>query len=515
MGFKKATITVSGSAPTSGNSIVYISTSAGRSISLVADTSGTSVGTFKTSGSASGTAANISEALLRDLNETNVFGPFELVYDGFLGIQLSILDESLTNISVSGSGDLSGDLSASISTINVEDQYSTEKKINVRSPYFFTVEKDASQTVIDSARLDIYVYSGNRYQHRPDDPTYRIISSATSSSETSILFNLAEYAKDYFTKQNLNEFSNVSDIAYVDVFATAITDDTEYEKEPEFFRAFYGYGYIEDGVNPQNLKGAMISNDRLIIHADAVAVIPVDTDYTTRVTCLDEDGDIILTSSLSGGFGANSSTTAITYFATSGAYTGSREFNYTKILSDTTAVIERNSCADTFFDKYEMNNAKKIVVETADGVETITVETVEECKYEPILVKFVNKFGALQDIYFFKNNALSLDVESKDFRRGLISSSTTDYKTQKHQYKNLFKTGKESLQVNSGFYPESHNEVFKQLMLSEDVWVLYEGVRYPVNIKDSSMKFKTSITDKLIEYKLDLAFAFDKIQNIT
>ena len=88
------------------------------------------------------------------------------------------------------------------------------------------------------------------------------------------------------------------------------------------------------------------------------------------------------------------------------------------------------------------------------------------------------------------------------------------YSTSGHQYKNIYSSGKESLELNSGFYPESYNEVFKQLMLSEETWINYDNKTLPVIIKTSSIKYKTQLDDKLINYNIEVDFAFDKI-NLT
>ena len=76
------------------------------------------------------------------------------------------------------------------------------------------------------------------------------------------------------------------------------------------------------------------------------------------------------------------------------------------------------------------------------------------------------------------------------------------------------KTGIESLKLNTGFYPESYNEVFRQLGLSEEVWIKYEGQTLPITVTTSSLNYKTSINDKLINYTIDVEFAFNKINNI-
>ena len=144
------------------------------------------------------------------------------------------------------------------------------------------------------------------------------------------------------------------------------------------------------------------------------------------------------------------------------------------------------------------------------GTERIDFEQVCESKYTPYRISFINKKGVIEDVWFFKNSKLSLETKEEGYRANL----GTSYATNQHQYKTLYKEGKESLTINSGFYPEAHNEVFKQLLLSEKVWINYKGQTLPCKIKDSSMSFKTQVQDKLINYTMNIEFAFDKINNV-
>ena len=74
--------------------------------------------------------------------------------------------------------------------------------------------------------------------------------------------------------------------------------------------------------------------------------------------------------------------------------------------------------------------------------------------------------------------------------------------------------GKESITVNSGFYSEEYNEIVKQMLLAEQVWI-DDGINtLPINLKSKSLRFKKSVNDKLISYTLSFDYAFDKINNI-
>ena len=68
--------------------------------------------------------------------------------------------------------------------------------------------------------------------------------------------------------------------------------------------------------------------------------------------------------------------------------------------------------------------------------------------------------------------------------------------------------------LNTGYYPEVYNEVFKQMQLSEDAWIEINNEVLPINISDSSFSYKTSLNNKLIDYTVKIDFAFDTINNI-
>ena len=56
--------------------------------------------------------------------------------------------------------------------------------------------------------------------------------------------------------------------------------------------------------------------------------------------------------------------------------------------------------------------------------------------------------------------------------------------------------------------------MFRQLLLSDKVWIEINSQTLPVNIASSSLQFKTQLNDKLINYTIDVDYAFDKINNI-
>jgi hypothetical protein len=98
------------------------------------------------------------------------------------------------------------------------------------------------------------------------------------------------------------------------------------------------------------------------------------------------------------------------------------------------------------------------------------------------------------------------------YKSNILTNGT--YNTYDAQKKLLTKNGNQRLTLNSGYYPESNNEVFRQLFLSEKVWIEYKSKTLGVTIESKNIDYKTSLTDSLINYTVDLSFAFDTINNI-
>lgn len=147
------------------------------------------------------------------------------------------------------------------------------------------------------------------------------------------------------------------------------------------------------------------------------------------------------------------------------------------------------------------------------GTHTIKVNRVCEAKYNPMKVTFVNKFGVLQDVWFFKKTVESINIQKDKFKRNILTSSG-QYSVFKHSQTVLNTTANELFKSNTGFVNESMNEVFKELMLSERVWATIDGIVYPIAVNNSQLQYKTSLNDKLINYTIEFEYAYDTINSI-
>ena len=169
---------------------------------------------------------------------------------------------------------------------------------------------------------------------------------------------------------------------------------------------------------------------------------------------------------------------------------------------------------------YESYGATDTVLNNTPAGIRMNIVRIDCTKYgEGHKITFVNKFGALQDLWFFLKSVNTTTKKQEQFKRNIINGTT--YNVNQHT-KQVFNTiANTSITLSSGYYPEWANQFFEQLLLSEKVWLtrqdpfdISDEQVVPVNVKKSSMVQKTSLNDKLIDYTFDFDMSFDYINNI-
>jgi hypothetical protein len=154
--------------------------------------------------------------------------------------------------------------------------------------------------------------------------------------------------------------------------------------------------------------------------------------------------------------------------------------------------------------------------------QTIAIERLECSKYTPIKVLFLNKWGAIQELWFQTKTVDTLNTTQEKYQRSTVvftSNNAATLDTKEHSIKTYNKQGKGKIRLSSGYYPEFTNEWFEELLLSEYVWI--RKLNYaqalktiPVKVVTSSFTRKTQLNDRLIEYTIDFEEAFDYINNV-
>ena len=153
--------------------------------------------------------------------------------------------------------------------------------------------------------------------------------------------------------------------------------------------------------------------------------------------------------------------------------------------------------------------------DTSETVLSTTYNIERVCtKHEAYKVTFVNKYGALQDFYFTGKTTENINIERTNFK-GSILDSNSRYSINNHSKKIYNTLANETLILNSPPMSfDTVNEAFKQLLVSEQVWMYKDSKTTPINITSNTQRFKTGVNDQLIQYTITAEYAFDMISNI-
>ena len=319
--------------------------------------------------------------------------------------------------------------------------------------------------------LSLYIWEG-LITSQPTTAQY-IINKSVIDTQTNITVEIAELVRDYleitFNDDYLSQTRWVR--AVVDYFDEADEPYTYSNPQVFDFVATDGYGYFEDGTNPELSRNVLISADNIYLPENTIGKLPIFAEGVGKVTIDNVDTQI-----------TDSGNT-------------NQKIQY--------VTIPQNSSTIRVYDTNDTTLLK-----------TISVTNQCEPKYTPYKVTFINKFGAFQDLYFFKKTVETTNVTDETFKRNIISNATSTYSTSEGQQQRYNINSKSSLSMNTGFVKEDMNQTIEELYFSENVWIRYGGKTLPVIPTSKSLQYKTSLNDKLINYTIDFEFAFDKLNNI-
>jgi hypothetical protein len=137
----------------------------------------------------------------------------------------------------------------------------------------------------------------------------------------------------------------------------------------------------------------------------------------------------------------------------------------------------------------------------------------DECKYTPVIIDFVNRYGAWQREFFFKASNDNFSVENTEYnlmQTFTTTSGVTTYNALEGQRKVFNTNAKKSIKVNTGWVAEAWSEVLKQIMLSERILINDK----PAKINSKSTELFKHINTKQINYTLEFEFTYDAINSV-
>lgn len=130
-------------------------------------------------------------------------------------------------------------------------------------------------------------------------------------------------------------------------------------------------------------------------------------------------------------------------------------------------------------------------------------------KYPNIRIKWKNRYGQFDWFDFYMVNKQSFSTTARGYQPQLGTWTGTSLSYNQYDSSNLnyIVDSKQSISVNTDWVPESYNDIFKQLLVSEEVyWVKSQTDLAPLTIATDSVTFKTGVVDKVIQYGFDFDF---------
>ena len=342
--------------------------------------------------------------------------------------------------------------------------------INARSPYIIEID-EALQI---ETKIEIFLWNGTGSV--PAAFAYDLSKLIPSSNNTATYYDISPYIREFIDHNALQPqpttINNTPIAQYCNVLVKKFKKTSISFAQVGTFqaKAFNGFGYFVEGYN-------LPSNDILLSEGDYYYNTTSNVGWVTVYT------------------------------------DPARKARWTNL---NTAAVQVSTMfpsqvrdVSRVYSGWESDGNK---LEILDGLDVVLWTSYfypkEECKYVPVQIDFVNKFGAWQREWFYKASFDSLKIENSDYN--LMTSSYPDYEIIEGQRKVFNANGQQSIKVNSDWVKESYKETIQQLMLSERILVN----ELPAKLNTKSIDLQKQLNTRLINYQLDFDFAYDIINTV-
>ena len=339
----------------------------------------------------------------------------------------------------------------------------TYTPLYARSPFFVEESGTAGQDVA------VYLYAHQDPNLQPVIATHSM-SKTIPTGLTKASFDISPYLREYLTFDSFTEVTadtvgNTAEYVRVAVktYLDAVLQNTYY------YIAFDGFGYFEDDYNPTSNTGKMTEGTYYVREGGSCGSVFYYDDQTVtweaKWTGLTTAG-----------------TTTITL---------ANEYGHVPYIHP----------------NYVGEGNKLEIIRNAVTVSTYYFREECEAKYTPVVCDFINKFGAWQQLIFFKRSRTKYDMKNEEYK---MFPSDVNYSVTSNISQTFNTNLQESITVNSGFVNEDYQEVMTQLLLSQKILLDSR----PVTLTTKSIDMKDTIYDKVMNYEITFNYANHKLNYI-
>lgn len=340
--------------------------------------------------------------------------------------------------------------------------------ILTRSPYYLNVV--FANSFVTSVDFNVTVGDGS-FSSINTIESYDLTKRRPSPTATNTWIDVAPFISDLFDQKpiDVSSYAVPTVISSNEVLLTSIGEQQKDSLGSSLplnsfkYKCTEGYGYYLEGQNYDTNKKILLSHTSYKGFENGHFIVPLECDSNSPDPTVD------------GAAVSLNFTEDVT--------------NYVKYL-----IIPLGDYTDNITVAY-------------DG-EAINIELIEECKYPINPVQFLNRFGVIEQMHFYKALKETINTNSENFKNAYTNG--VSYDTKRHQKQVFNKMLNKSIKIETGYLNPDYNETIQELMQSEKVWINLK----PVNVTSNSLEFKTRIVDKLISYSINFEYAFDEINNV-
>jgi hypothetical protein len=141
----------------------------------------------------------------------------------------------------------------------------------------------------------------------------------------------------------------------------------------------------------------------------------------------------------------------------------------------------------------------------------IRYELTCEQKYPNVRIKWKNRFGQFDYMNFNMISKNSFTTEKRLYQPqlGTWESSTLSYQSYDTANQAYIVDSKQGLSVNSNWLSQDYNDILKQLLVSDEIYWVYDEANNlvrPLTITTQNVVFKTGVVDKVIQYQFEFQY---------
>jgi len=367
-----------------------------------------------------------------------------------------------------------------------------------QSPMIFTVSSstDVTQSQFQYI-LDLYYWTG----------------SLTNSSSTAN-YTLAKYPND--SSVGIFDVSRIVNSTFNDS-SYANTSYTKYVKANASFRYYNGTQYITSSLASSSVIVALDGYD---IFPNAIGTplqsqsiyYPFLTDGPTSQSVYVEHGGTLSV------YKGNLNTIIPTKVVYSGSDGSTGTYNLVATTNLTTTQIEQVPYCpnESGFPLTLLGTGDTYSIQAYSGSVSIgsKLNFNIECrkKYPNVRVWWKNRYGQFDKYNFNGVSKEQFNTETRVYQPqlGNWNSRTFGYNSYDTSIQRYIVDSNENLIVNTDWLDESYNDIFKQLLVSEEIYWQYDEkigsqTVKPLTINTSTLDFKTHVVDKLIQYTIEFS----------